>query len=310
MSRFVDVDDDVLATAADIHARQLDVLVYPEIGLDPHHQALAALWLAPVQYVLSGHPVGSGLSTIDCFLGGDLVEPAGADAHYRERLIRLPGLGASPSALPDSGSADWLPSAETASPLLLCTQFHPKLVPGFDDVLARIVAETGAQIGFFDRVPPLTRRFRARIDAVFAARELDSSRLLIDLPPQRYADYLAGLAATPLVLDSTWFSGGGTSLDALGVGVPVVTLRGDMARGRQTAAMLDRIGASALIADSDDHYVDIAVRCLRDRDHRDGLAARIRAGASVLFDDPAPIDAFAALLADSAVMIRDDRAGS
>ncbi|HEX3897150.1 MAG TPA: tetratricopeptide repeat protein, partial [Rudaea sp.] len=89
---FVDTRVDVISLANEIRAAELDVLVYPEIGMDPRHQALAALRLAPIQCALYGHPATSGLANVDYFLSGDAIEPANASAHYRERLHRLPGI--------------------------------------------------------------------------------------------------------------------------------------------------------------------------------------------------------------------------
>src|SRR6202022_4382812 len=68
------------------------VLLFPEIGMDKVSAQLAAMRLAPVQCTSWGHPVTSGFPTIDYFLSSDLMEPAEADAHYSERLVRLPNL--------------------------------------------------------------------------------------------------------------------------------------------------------------------------------------------------------------------------
>ncbi|ANB17667.1 tetratricopeptide repeat protein [Dokdonella koreensis] len=301
---FTYVHGDPLDTAAAIRAARLDVLVYPELGLDPRSQVLAALRLAPVQCVLGGHPVTSGLPTIDYFLSGAAIEPPDADAHYRERLVRLPGLGARPRPPSAPGNADWLPGGACEGPLLLCLQYHIKLVPGFDAVLARIAERTGARIGFFTREPALTRLFRARVDAVFARHGLDAGRHLVDLPAQGYADYLAGVAATPLVLDTPGFSGGGTSLDALGVATPVLAFRSAMARGRQTAGMLDLIGVDDLVATDEADYVDKAVALCRDGELRRDLSGRIAERRQRLFEDRAPQAAFAAFLQDPAAFAR------
>ncbi len=70
-----------------------DVIFYPEVGMDPATSALAALRLAPLQIAAWGHPVTTGLPTMDLFLSGELLEDSGAEQHYREKLIRLPGTG-------------------------------------------------------------------------------------------------------------------------------------------------------------------------------------------------------------------------
>jgi predicted O-linked N-acetylglucosamine transferase (SPINDLY family) len=293
---FVHTQADALSLARVVRAAELDVLVYPEIGMDPKHQALAALRLAPVQCTLYGHPATSGAAQIDYFLSGAEFEPANAERHYREKLVRLPGLGTAPMHPPAPGNADWYAAFADGAPLLPCLQNFIKLVPAFDYTLARIAAETGARIGFFTRNPPLMRRFRARIEAAFAAHKLDPARHLVFLPVQKHADYLAGIARAPLVLDSPWFSGGGTSLDALSVGTPVLAWESEMARGRQTAGMLRMLGVDELIATNEDDYVAKAATLLRHAERRNVLGESIRAKQSVLFENAAATNAFADFL--------------
>ena len=90
------------------------------------------------------------------------------------------------------------------------------------------------------------------------------------------------------VLDSLDFSGGITSLECLAQGLPIVTLPGACLRGRQTSAMLRRIGLDELVARDAEDYVAIALRLCRDSAWRRTLQERIATNAGVLFDTTAP----------------------
>jgi predicted O-linked N-acetylglucosamine transferase (SPINDLY family) len=79
--------------APEIRNDELDILIYPELGMDASSFALAALRLAPRQYAAWGHPVTTGHPTIDAFFTCETMEPADCDAHYSEPLIKLPGIG-------------------------------------------------------------------------------------------------------------------------------------------------------------------------------------------------------------------------
>jgi protein O-GlcNAc transferase len=68
------------------------VLIYPGLLMDELSLQLAAQRLAPVQCNSLGHPETSGLPTADYFLTSDMMEPADADEHYTERLMRLPNV--------------------------------------------------------------------------------------------------------------------------------------------------------------------------------------------------------------------------
>ncbi|APV50632.1 hypothetical protein BWI17_13605 [Betaproteobacteria bacterium GR16-43] len=287
--------------ASAIRAADLDVLVYPDIGLDPPQGVLASLRLAPVQAALYGHPVTTGFESIDDFVSGEALEPAGAASHYRERLVQLPGLGAKPHAPPSPGNAGWARALRRGNePLLLCAQSLQKLLPDFDATLARIAATTRARLVFFDRGAGLTRRFAERLSTELARRGVQASQVHFE-PVHAYADYVAGLAEADLVLDSPGFSGGGTSLDALGVGALVLAFEGDRARGRQTSAMLRMLGVEELIARDSDGYVERAQALLGDASLRERLRARIRERSGRLFDDDRPVRAFADYLCSRAV---------
>jgi predicted O-linked N-acetylglucosamine transferase (SPINDLY family) len=94
VEHFVHSTGGVREVAAAIHGARLDVLVFPDIGLDPRNLALAALRLAPVQVALAGHPASSGLDSIDWFVSGAALEAPGSARDYSEALACLPGLGA------------------------------------------------------------------------------------------------------------------------------------------------------------------------------------------------------------------------
>jgi hypothetical protein len=70
----------------------LDVLFYPDLGLDPIPYFAAFSRLAPIQISGLGHQDTSGISTIDYFIGDEL-DPKGHEAYYTEKLVRMPGLG-------------------------------------------------------------------------------------------------------------------------------------------------------------------------------------------------------------------------
>lgn len=90
--RFVNRPLTVEGWRREILADAPHVLIYPGLLMDGVSTQLAAMRLAPVQCNSWGHPETSGLPTLDYLLSSDLMEPPGADAHYSEKLIRLPHL--------------------------------------------------------------------------------------------------------------------------------------------------------------------------------------------------------------------------
>jgi CRISPR-associated protein Csy1 len=253
----------------------LDVLVFPELGMEHTTFVLAALRLAPWQIAAWGHPVTSGHTTIDTFVTCGAMEPADAEAHYTETLVRLPGIGTSyrRPRVPDSA-----PRARFGLPddrvLFLCPQSLFKVHPDNDALFAAVLAANPrASLVMFDgRHPRVTARFVERIHRVFDAHGVAPQRLIV-LPSQAHDDYLRINLACDAMLDTLHWSGGNTSLDALACALPIVTLPGALMRGRQSAAMLNVVGVRELVAASGDEDVAIATRVAHDdARQRRGLA--------------------------------------
>ena len=276
-----------------------DVLLYPELGMDARTFVLAALRLAPVQCAGWGHPVTTGLPNVDCFLSAAAVEPAGAQDHYRERLVLLPGIGtAYPGPRlpgPKSRAALGLPDGRT---LYLFAHSPFKIHPDNDALLARVLAadEQGTLVLFAGQNGEITRALTERLRRAAA---IDPQRVIM-LPVMDHDAYLTVNAACDVMLDSLYWSGGNTSLDALACGLPVVTLPGRFMRGRQTTGMLTLAGVPELIARDGDDYVRIAARLGREPGWRAEVSARLRAGQGRVFDRSEPVAALESFLEDVA----------
>lgn len=288
-SRASDID----ALGKEIHASRLDILVYLDVGMHPHSQVLAALKLAPIQCATFGHPVTTGIGSIDYFLSADAAEPDNARQHYTEQLIRLPRFAVS-YARPDvSGQRTSSRLARPRQPFLLCAQPLFKILPHFDRVVARIARELpGCSIAFFESLwPRVNEAFVTRMCGALREAGVDPLKTLEMLPIMPYEEYLGTLATADLLLDTPGFSGGNSSFDAFAVGAPVIAWRGEMLRGSQSSAMLDIIGLPELASDFDDDYVRNAITLAADRSRHREVRERISSGTSALFDDTGTIRA-------------------
>lgn len=274
-----------------------DVVIFPDIGMDRFVQAVASLRHAPVQVTTWGHPVTSGMATIDYFVSADACEPDDADAHYSERLVRLPRLGTFLD-LPDPVAADAVAGPDDHPIRLLCSQSADKLHPGHDVLFAAILqACPAARLDILCSMRTnVADALATRMRAAFAAAGVDFDNRCCVHPRLPVDDYYRFIAQADLCLDSLDFSGGVTSLDALWRDKPIVTLPGTLMRGRQTSGMLKLLGLDDLIAADHADYVRIAIRLANDPGLRAGLGERIRAAKRSLYRDQGVVVALAQFL--------------
>ncbi len=288
-----------------IRADRLHVLLIPGIGLDTLTTRLAALKLAPIQATSWGHPDTTGLASIDHFLSSELMEPPEADAHYTEKLIRLPNLSIAydrAPAVPDVVTRDEIGMPADAT-FYWCCQSLFKYLPQDDGIYPAIAAQDpNAVFGFvaFPGDPRPTALFRSRLDAVFAAAGLDAARHCRILPQMTTERFLGVTRLADLFLDSLGWSGCNTTLEALALDLPVVTVPGALMRGRHTAAILTLLGLPELIAPDAEAYVALAVSLGRDPARRAALRQRIARDKHRLFGDRAAIDGLARYLTAAA----------
>ena len=282
------------AIAPTIRADALDVLVYPELGMNAPTFVLAALRLAPIQCAAWGHPVTTGHPTIDAFFSCAAMEPPNAAQHYSEKLIPLPGIGTNYErpTVPDGASRARF-GLPDGVPLFLCPQSLFKIHPDTDALFARVLAAVpeARLVAFEGRHPALTAKYRARLAAAFARAGRTGEDRLILLPQCGHDDYLRINAVCDAMLDTLRWSGGNTSLDALAAGLPLVTLPGRFMRGRQSAGMLTITGLDDLIARDEDDYVRIASALASDRAYQREVSRRTRDAAAKVFDDALPVRA-------------------
>lgn len=278
---------------------ELDILYYADIGMTPFTYYLAFSRLAPLQCVGWGHPDTTGIPALDLFISAEPLEPPGAEAHYSERLLKLPRIPLcyTPPALPDGGLRDRrqlkLPEDQR---LYICAQTLFKIHPQFDDALAGILEgdDQGMLVFINSRNPSWAELLKARLAKRLGA---DIKRVLF-LPPLGHADFLSLNGVADALLDTFHFSGGHTSLEAFAFDAPVVTWPGDFMRGRVTLGYYRQMGMEDLVASDAAHYVELALRLAKDRDWRQAMREKIRERKAAVFEDAASIEFLARALED------------
>jgi protein O-GlcNAc transferase len=241
-----------------------------------------ALRPAPVQVSYLGYPNTTGLPTIGYRLTDAIADPPGeSDALFVERLVRLPDGFLCYRPDPD-------PPAVAEPPLL--ANGRPSF--GSFNVLSKLSKTTLALWGrLLARVPGSRLVLKTRGLADQEARRhileslgrhgVEAGRVLLLPPEPQHAAHLARYAEVDVALDTTPYNGTTTTCEALWMGVPVVTLRGERHSARVGASLLRRTGLEELVAETAEEYVEKAAALAGDpqrlRELRAGLRARMLA---------------------------------
>ena len=284
--------------AETIAGRGLDVLIYPELGMDGRTLTLASMKLARVQLCAWGHPVTTGLPTIDSYFSCAEMEPENSALHYSEPQILLPGLGT-------RYLKPKLPTVRTATELglplggrVLVAQSPFKLLPDNDlRMVALAHAAPTAQFILFDTFySGVNDAIKLRLETTFDAHDLNPERLHWQ-PMTERAHFLQIVRACDVALDSHTFSGGNTSLDALIMGLPLVTSPGEFMRGRQSSAMLTALGLEHCVVAADE-VANTAANFLLHRDARKAYQGVLAQALDDYLVNDAPLKALVAAISE------------
>ena len=255
------LDDAALADR--IRADRIDVLadVY---GYPPGNRLLAlARRPAPVQVNML--PMGSfGLDAVPWMVGDERLTPPGSEGWFRETVIRLPlafcywplrqaqAVGPGPTLRGHAvtfGSFNQ-PAKLSDRTLRLWGRILMALPEAGLVVKGMAFADAEARALFLRRA---------------ASCGLDPSRVDARAWINEGASHLAAYGDIDIALDPTPYGGVITTCEAMSLGVPVVTLAGDRLLGRYGATLLDAVGLGDLVAETEDAYVEIAVKLAGNR---------------------------------------------
>jgi predicted O-linked N-acetylglucosamine transferase (SPINDLY family) len=226
---------------------------------------------APVQVTAWGYATSTGIEAMGYFLADPVVVPPEARAQYVEEVANLPGvLCYAPPANPPAVTEP--PATERGY-----------VTFGTFNRLPKVSSETLAAWGRVLAAVPSARLTikcsganvspgRDRLTAELLEHGVHPDRVtLLGGTPQ--LEHLAAHGEIDVMLDTFPQNGGITTLDALLMGVPVVTLLGERVSGRASASMLTSLGLDDLVAHTTEEYVEIAARLAGDL----GRLARERA---------------------------------
>lgn len=217
---------------------------------------------APVQVTGVGYPGSTGLEVFEGRLCDAATDPPANDVYSSELPLRL-----------ESGMHCYAPPEDAPTP---SSRSEGPIVFGSFNKLAKLSDATvvlWAQV--LQAVPGSRLALKSKplaeaetcgdVAARFARVGIGRDRLIMAswLPDDR--DHLAAYHGVDIALDTFPYNGTTTTCEALWMGVPVVTLCGNVHASRVGASLLTSVGLADWIAADADRYVAIAQQIAQDR---------------------------------------------
>ena len=236
---------------------QIDILVDLALHTANNRMLVFARKPAPVQVTMLGLPSTTGLTTIDYRFTDPYLDPPGqGDADYSEQSIRLPHCFWCYQPDQDSPPVAELPARKNGFVTFGCLNQFAKVnrptLNALDQHTSTLSGLAPGPLRTLRQSPGCDPR---AVPATPASPPIASS----SSHGSRSVEYLERYHDLDLCLDPFPFSGGTTTMDALWMGVPVITLAGRTAVGRGGVSILSNLGLTELIARTPEQYVEIAV---------------------------------------------------
>ncbi len=255
-----------------VHKIGAMVAFYPDVGMSASSVILANQRLAPIQIMACGHPVSTFGSKIDYFLSGrDIETEERARRNYSERLVLIPGRGATPNKIDYPRHNP----AKPAEPVIVfCPWSAPKTNADILRVLKKI-SERARKKVVFHFSPGGGLRRNGYVPYVMAIHEILGADRVVIHPPMEPKLYMEKFENAHLCLDAFPFGGLNTVVDPLYLGIPVVAYEGTRSFNQYAAHLLRKLGFPEMIAGSDEEYISKAVRLIDDIEYREEMTRRV-----------------------------------
>jgi tetratricopeptide (TPR) repeat protein len=259
-----------------IEADQIDILVDLGGHTSGNRLGIFALRPAPVQVSYLGYPATTGCAFIDYRVVDILTDPAGSEAYSTERLARVPApfLCYYPhTTYPESGP---LPALTNGHITFGSFNHSPKISADTLDLWSCVLKEVPDSRMFIKArafsEAAVCERFREQ----FAIRGIEPSRLIFSGLLEAAQDHLATYGRVDIALDTFPYNGTTTTCEALWMGVPVISLVGDLHAARVGFTLLNAVGLGGLATTSGDNYVALAAALSKDKGHLTHLRGHLQ----------------------------------
>ena len=258
----------------------MDVLLDLAGHTGQQRMSLFAKRAAPVQATFLGYPGSTGVPHMDWILADPVVAPEGSEALFSEKVIRLPH-----TVFCFAPEVDYPFPTFTAD-----TAKRPLTLASFNNITKLTPRTLALWANVLKAIPEARLLLKAPSFRDEAAKRVFGQRFQdLGVPldrvefrgPSGLSDMMAEYGDVDIALDPVPYNGGTTSLQALWMGAPVLTIAGGHFVSRMGASFMQAAGLSEWVATDDADFVRRAVALSQDRKAllklKKGLRQRLQA---------------------------------
>ena len=235
-----------------------------------------ALKPAPVQVTWLGFDA-SGLPSVDYFIADPYVLPENAQAHYTEKLWRLPN-----TYLAVDGFEIGIPTLRRDdlgiphdAVIYLSSHGGYKRHPATIRLQMRIVKEVANSYLLIKGIGD-ENSVKQLFSQLAAEEGVDLERLkFLPRDPNEYV-HRANLQIADIALDTYPYNGATTTLELLWMGIPLVTRVGEQFAARNSYTFLRNVGVEEGIAWTEEEYLDWGIRLGKDKALREEVTWKLK----------------------------------
>ncbi len=241
---------------------RIDILVDLSLHMAGNRLLVFARKPAPVQVTCLCSMGTTGLSTIDYRISDRYSDPPDFnDAYYSEQTIRLPDCYFCHQPPEKSPPVNPVPAVQTGYITFGSLNNFCKVTPEVLNLWSQILRSV-PHSHLLLRCP--AGSIQQRVCDFLAQQGIASSRIEFCTKRLSLQEYFSLHHQMDIYLDPFPYAGHTTSLDALWMGVPLITLAGQTDVGRSGVFLLAHVGMEELVAQTPQEYMQKAVELAND----------------------------------------------
>jgi predicted O-linked N-acetylglucosamine transferase (SPINDLY family) len=267
-------------------ARSLEIDIAVDLaGLTAKSRTdIFAMSVAPIQLSYLGWLGTMGADYYDYLIADPVMIPKESQKYYVEKIIYLPSFQVNDSK--DLPPDIVLTRKDVGLPeqgfVFCCFNNTYKFTPTTFDSWARILSEVDNSVLIVYTNNDLSKK---NLTKEIEERGIAANRLIFGDSLDR-PEYLARYRVADLFLDTQPYNAGTTASDALKMGLPILTLKGQSYQSRMGASILNAVSLPELITNTPEEYESLAIQLGNDPEKMQAIKDKLanNLSSAPLFD--------------------------